>query len=145
MLEAKERQSGNSHIFILATAVYKVLPYNESKTVAMIIPAKRLELDVLSYHIEAHILEHCKLVNDSLVARMCEKSITPIALIEKTVKEIRLAVEKQTRDAVLALSNSKGTNAKIRLYLISAIRAYLKIIELWILGRPYFKIILYFN
>ena len=143
MLQTKERHGGNSHKLVLTTTVNEILPYDKSESVTVIIPTKRLELDMLSYHIEAHILEHLQLIKYCLVTRVSKQAVAPISLIQKAVEEVRLSVEKQAGNSVLILTDSKRTNAKVRSDLITAVRRYLEIIQLGIFGRPNFKVIFY--
>ena len=91
MNSGDERRGNNSRI-IAAAAVYHILPHEHSEPVAVIVPAQRLDLYVLAQHIKAHVLGGLNVKNERLIRRGGVHAVGPVALIEQTVVEIRLAV-----------------------------------------------------
>jgi len=91
MNSGDERRGNNSRI-IAAAAVYHILPHEHSEPVAVIVPAQRLDLYVLAQHIKAHVLGGLNVKNERLIRRGGVHAVGPVALIEQTVVEIRLAI-----------------------------------------------------
>ena len=82
LMPSRHQRCGNHHGAIRAAAVGHVLPDKHAEPVAVIVPAQRLELDVLSQHIEAHALHRLDVGNHGLVRGRGEHPIRPIPLIE---------------------------------------------------------------
>ena len=91
-VDACDEGSGDDDGVIFAAAVYHVLPDQHSQPVAVIVPAQRLDLYMLTQHIKAHILCRLNVKNHRLVARCGVHTVRPVALIEQTVVEVGLAV-----------------------------------------------------
>lgn len=98
---------------IARASAYHVLPYDDAQTVAMVIPARRLYLNVLPYHIEAQFLHGTDIVNKRLVGRGSIKAVRPVALVQHTVEEKGGVVQAEARDAFFIRFHCKGAHGKI--------------------------------
>ena len=122
----------------LLSAADHILPDNHSESVAVVIPAVRLNLDVLPEHIEAEALHCFNIVNHCLVARCGKTAVAPIALVKKSFLEIRLVVEEQPCVAVM-LTDAELSHAKVALDRIKRIAVFErehKVIKERLLRRP---------
>ena len=80
--------------------VYKVLKYHHSETVAVVVKALGLDLDVLSESVEAERLHTLNVVGETVGCFGKEDAVLKISLIEQTVEEVRLAIEAHSLQAV---------------------------------------------
>ena len=78
---------------IVASKGRHVLPDHHADLVAMVEPARRLDLDVLADHVETEILGFLDIVPKSLVRRSRVQSVRPPALVQRAELEERLTVE----------------------------------------------------
>ena len=104
----------------------------------MVVPAQRLDLDMLAQHIEAHRLGGADIVDKRLVRRRGIEPVRPVALIEQTVLEVRLVIQKQARHSVFILCDGYLAHGKIAEHLVLA-AAYAEAVELRVLRAPRFK------
>ena len=105
-VDTSDKGRGDREKVIFSAAVYHVLPDEHAEAVAVIIPAQRLDLDVLAEHIEAHVLHELDIENHGVVARRSVESVREVPLIEHAVLEIRSAVEQQPGNAVFVFPNA---------------------------------------
>ncbi len=91
-VNAGDERGGNNGRIIAAAAVYHVLPYEHAEPVAVIVPAQRFDFYVLAQHVKAHVLGGLNVKDERLIRRSGVHAVGPVALIEQTVVEIRLAV-----------------------------------------------------
>ena len=68
---------------------------------------------MLSQHVEPHVLGCLDIKYHSGIRRRCVQSVRPVALIQKTVVEIRCSVQEKTRNAVLIFLHGEGTVSKV--------------------------------
>lgn len=104
----------------------------------MVIPAQRFNFDVLAQHIESHFLHGSDIAYHRRIRRRSIQSIRPIALIQHTGMEIRLAVQEQARSARFILLHAEFAHAEIAFHAVLA-HAHFAIIKVWMLRRPWFK------
>ncbi len=118
-LSGKKRcRVSHEPVLIIRTAVHHILPYDHAEPVAMIIPPLRLDLDMLSEHIEAHFLHFHNIKDKSLVGGRRIQSVRPVTLIEHTVLKPCLSVQADARNPGLVLFHRKGAKRKITFYRI---------------------------
>ena len=90
-----------------------VLPDEQAELVAVVVVARRLDLDVLAEHVDAELLEHFEVVLHRLVGRRREQPVRPPALIERPDLEERLVVEHEPHDAVLVLRGADLADGEV--------------------------------
>ena len=83
------------------------------RLVAPVIPAVRLDLDVLPRGVEAQLLGHLDVVAEGLVGRGRVDPVRPVALIQRADLEHRLAVEHQADVALRVLAQGDLPHAEI--------------------------------
>ena len=69
--------------------------------IAPVVPAGRLDLDVLADHVEAELLRDFEIVLQGFVGRGRVEPVGPEALVERTDQKDRLAVETNPGDAIV--------------------------------------------
>ena len=106
MMNARDEGRGDGEKVIFPAAVYHVLPDEHADAVAVIIPAHRLDLDVLAEHVEAHVLHELDIEHHRVVARRGVEPVGEVPLVKNAVLEIRPAVEKQPGNAVFVFPNA---------------------------------------
>ena len=106
MMNARDEGRGDGEKVIFPAAVYHVLPDEHAEAVAVIVPAQRLDFDVLAEHVEAQVLHELNVKNHRVVARRGVEPVREVALVKNAVLEIRPAVEKQPGNAVFVFSNA---------------------------------------
>ena len=74
------------------TTVGDVLPYQHAQSVAVVVPAQRLQLAMLAQHVKASILHSLDVVDIGLIAGGSQQTVGPVALIQQTVLEVRLVI-----------------------------------------------------
>ena len=89
---------------LIVKCVRHVLPYQHSETVTMPVPACRLNLHMLSDHVESHILCHLDVKEKGLIGRSGIKSVRPPSLVKCTELEYRLVVEVNAIESLVILS-----------------------------------------
>ena len=130
-----EKRCGNDLRIVFSAAGDHVLPDEHSEPVAMVVPAKRLHLYVLSQGVEPHFLHSGYVVDEIDVSGRSVVAALEIALVQKTVVEIGFSVQEKPLHAVLVLSDGEGPESDVGTYpVISA--GYLEIIEIRVLRRP---------
>src|SRR5262249_6356362 len=90
-----------------------VLPDAQAELVGPVIPAGRLDLDVLAGHVEAELLGDLDIVAQSGVGRSSVQAIGPPTLIERAELEKRQIIEKQAVETVLATVHGDLAHAEI--------------------------------
>ena len=91
-MNAGDERCGDGQQIVLSAAGGHILPDQHAQPVAVIIPAHRLNFDVLAQHIEAQPLHERNIIDQRLVRRRGIQSVRPVALIEHAMVEIRLPV-----------------------------------------------------
>ena len=84
----------------MPAAVDHILPHQNALHIAVMIPKKRLHFNVLAQHIKAAALYMGHIVRHSCIGRWGQKAVRVIPLVQQTVMEIRLIVQKQTGQTV---------------------------------------------
>ena len=102
------------------SAVHHVLKDDHALLIAFVIEDIRLDLDVLAEHIEAERFHRADIETEALGRGGHINAVAEIALIEKSVEEIWLAVE---RDIIFAIDtvDAYGTERKIGAHGILAV------------------------
>ena len=134
-MAAGDERGGDCEKIILPAAVYHVLPHQHAQPVAVIVPAHRFDLYVLSQYIEAHVAHELNVVHHRLVARRGVQPVRPVALIEHAGVKIRLAVEHKARTPVAVMSRGDGAHGKVALHPVLA-QLRREVIQLRLLRRP---------
>ena len=130
---------GNNNRIVAPSAAGHVLPHQHTQSVAVVIPAQRLHLDVLSQHIVAHGFGHADIIGKRLVGGSGVQPVGPVALIQQAVVEEGLVVEKQPLYALFVLLHGEFAHGKIALDQILP-AAHRKAVELGMVRGPGFKI-----
>ena len=73
-------------------SVGHVLPNREAHSVTVVVPAQRLDLDVLAYHVEAEPVDRLEVGAQCLVGGGGVQAVWPVALVEGAELEDGLAV-----------------------------------------------------
>ena len=113
-LKAQVGQAGLPQIGVLAV-VDHVLKDDHAKTVTVVVKLLRLDLDVLAQGVEAQTLHGADVPGEGGGACRGVEPVAPVALVQKTVEEIGLAVETEAGDAVHGLG-AEGAESKIGLH-----------------------------
>ena len=80
------------------SVIDKVLENDHPQAVTVIVKLLRLHLDMLAQGIETKGLHLQNVLGIAFRAGWCEKSVTPIALVQKAMEEIRLPIETKAGD-----------------------------------------------
>ena len=110
------------------------MEYNHTLLITLIIKDVGLNFDVLAQHIEAKLFHFGNVIAITLGRCGSVDAVAVIALVEKPVEEIGLAVEANIRLACNRL-NINGTQCKIGIDFILAV-ADGKGVKMRIFGRP---------
>ena len=94
---------------------------------------------MLAQHVKAHVLGRLNVENERLVARCGVHAVGPIALIEQTVVEIRLSVQKQALYALVVLFDGELAHGKVAFDPVLAVDDR-KVVKLRVLRRPCLKV-----
>ena len=135
---ARHERRGDDDRVIAPSAVRHILPDEHTEPVAMVVPAQRLDLDMLAQHIEAHRLGGADIVDKRLIRRCGIESVRPVALIKQTVLEVWLVIQEQPRHSVFVLCDGYLAHRKVAEHLVLP-AAYAEAVELWVLRAPRLK------
>ena len=133
--KAQKRQHGYAEEIVFSAARNHILPDYHSESVAMIIPAHRLDFYMLAKHVEAEVFHKFDIVNHSLVRRGSKHTIAPVSLVEQTVVEIGLIVEEQPHFALRVLSVGELAHSEVTSYHI-AVAHRDDVVRMRVLWRP---------
>src|SRR6266511_1422342 len=95
----------------------------------MVIPALRLDLHVLTQHIEAHALRLLNIIAQRVVRRRAVQPIWPPPLVQEPDLEIWLVVQEQPIDAGAVAGDGDLTHANVALDLVTVTKRNLKVVE----------------
>ncbi len=84
---------------VVDVGVDEVLPHQQPEPVGVVVPARRLHLDVLAYGVEAEVLLRLQVEGEGGVAGLGVQPVGPEPLVEHGEREERLAVEDELRVA----------------------------------------------
>ena len=112
--DVQEGEDRDHQRVVFPAAVDHVLPDQDAHLVAVIVPAQRLDLDVLAHHREAHVLEELDVLDHGFVGRRREKPVRVISLVEDAVVEVGFIVEPEARDAVFVFADRELPHAEVR-------------------------------
>lgn len=70
-----------------------ILPYDHSQTIAVVIPAQRLDLDMFPEHVEAQAFCKVNIIDKGLIAGSGHQSVGPVALIQDPMEKIGLVIQ----------------------------------------------------
>ena len=87
------------HMIGRATADH-ILPYDHSQTIAVVIPAQRLELDMFPEHIEAQPFCEADIIDKGLIAGSSHQPVGPVALIQDPVEKIGLVIQTKPQNSL---------------------------------------------
>jgi len=100
-----------------------VLPDEQAEAVAVPVKTARFDLDMLAQHVEAHPLEHLKIIDHGLLGRRRVDAVGPEALVERTGLKEGLAVEKEPGHTRLVRTDGNGAEAEIAFNLVDHLAA----------------------
>ena len=138
-VDARHERGGDDDGVVLAAAVYHVLPHEHTEAVAVIVPAHGFDLYVLAQHIKAHVLCGLNVEDQRLVTRRGVHTVGPVALIQKSVVEKGLVVQKQAAYAVPVTGDGEFAHRKVAVHLVLAADDG-EVVELRRVGRPRLKV-----
>ena len=118
LLKVQRRKHRVPHIAVHAV-VDHVLKDDHAEPVAVVIEPVRLDLDMLAQRVEAERFHGKDVLLKPFGRRGRIQSVAPVTLIQKSVEDIRLAVQTQARDAADRLDR-KRAQRKIGLHRIRA-------------------------
>ena len=87
------------HMIGRATADH-ILPYDHSQTIAVVIPAQRLDLDMFPEHVEAQAFCKVNIIDKGLIAGSGHQSVGPVALIQDPMEKIGLVIQAEAGDTL---------------------------------------------
>jgi hypothetical protein len=93
-----------------------ILPYDHSQTIAVIIPAQRLELDMFPEHIEAQPFCEADIIDKGLIAGSSHQPVGPVALIQDSMEKIRSVIQAEARDALRIWLYGVAAHGKIAVH-----------------------------
>ena len=142
--DADIRQNTRKDISDILAAADHILPDYHAESVAVIVPAQGLDLDMLSEHIKAEALHLGDIKYHRFVVGWSQTAVAPIALIEQAALEIGLVIEHKARQTLLILADAELSHAEIALDGIDSFAVFLhgeyKVIESRALGAPELRI-----
>ena len=118
-----------------AAARGNVLPDEHAKTVGEVVQAVRLHLHVLAHHVEAEVPRRQEVGSHGLVRGRGEKTVRPVALVEKATQEERPVVEHETRRPDGVALDGYGAEGAVAAHAVLAI-GDLEGIEVGVVGLP---------
>ena len=117
-----------------------ILPYGNPQAVTVVVPACRLNLDVLADHVVAKVPGLDYVIFEGLVRGGGIEAVWPPALVQRAKLEIRLSVEPKALETVgiyyLGRSPYGSITAHLVLHLATLYRLDFKRIEIGRLGAP---------
>src|SRR5207244_8747339 len=117
--ELGRRLGRTSHLALAAghaaIAAGHVLPNQEAELIAPVIPALRLNLDMLAGQIETELLGDFDVIAKRFIRRRGVEPIGPETLIERADLEDELAVEEHPRDALIVFADLDFSHAEVTL------------------------------
>ena len=124
-------------------AVRHVLPHEQSEPVAPVVPARRLDLDMLARHVETHLLGDLDVVSESVVSGGGVESVRPETLVEEPDLKEWFIVEKEARTALVVLPETDMTHGEVAVHTVDflAVRVFEdenQIVEHGSVGTPEF-------
>ena len=121
-----------------------VLPYEDAFAVAVVVPARRLDLHVLADHVVTQLLGLQNVEQQRFVGRCGEKSVGPPALVERAEVEERFVVERHAEDAALVALGSDLAHGGVRIDLVDGFPAlperHFHVVEERRVGAPEFRL-----
>ena len=121
-------------------AIRHVLPHHQAHAVAVVIPAGRLHLDMLSGRVETQALGHFDVICQGLVGRRGVQPVRPPALVQRTKHELRLAIEEQAREAARVLAEGDVPDGEIAAcpiqILFVAREDHVEVVQVRLIGSP---------
>ena len=83
-------------VLISLPTIYHILPYHDTKTVTMIIPSLRFDLNMLAYHVKSSLFHFCNIKDKCLITRWCIQSLRPVSLIQHTILKLFFSIQTDT-------------------------------------------------
>ena len=126
-------------------AVRHVLPDQQPETVAMVVPAGRLDLDMLARGVEAEHLGHLDVVAQRFVGRSRVQSVRPPALVQGTEHEQRLAIEKHPRESAGVLAKRDVAEREVAAHAVEIVlspsEGHVKVVQIRLVRGPQLRIL----
>lgn len=120
---------------VLCSAAHHVLPHQNAFLVAVVVPAQRLDFDVLAQHIEAHGFDHFHVPFECGVGRRRKHAVRPITLVEKSRVEVWLVVEPHTLEALAVRHPTEFAHAEVGFdYVVAHFERY--VVKFGVFGGP---------
>ena len=133
--DAQKRQGADDGEVVFSPARDHVLPHQHTQPVAMVIPARRLYLDMLADHVEAAVLHLLNVVYHGAVGRGREHALGIIALIEQAALEDIFPVELDPLEAARVRAKLDFPHGEITAHAVFA-ALYPHLVKKGRIGRP---------
>ena len=114
---------------IAATQSGHVLPNEDSKAVAVVVPACRLHFHVLANHVKAPVLGLLHIIDQCLVSGSGIETVGPIALVKESEVEHVAVVQLHTPFTVVQLVHGNLAHGGVALYAVTTCQRHLKVVE----------------
>jgi hypothetical protein len=102
----------------LQIAVGHVLPNEQAETIAVMIPAGGLDLDLFARHVETEFLHGFDVGAEGFVGRCGVEAVGPPALVERTELEVRTIVQQDAGAAVFVLAERDLAHGEVAIDLV---------------------------
>ena len=124
---------------VFASAAHHILPDEDTFLVAVIVPAKRLDFDMFTEHIEAHRLDHFYVPFERGVGGRRKHTVRPITLVKQARMEVWFVVETHTLEALGVRNPTEFAHTEVGFDdIVAHFERY--VVKLGIFGRPKFVI-----
>ncbi len=97
----------------MRTAVDHILPHDHAQTVAVVVPALGLDLDMLAKRVEAHFFHFYNIKLQGFIGGRRVEAVRPVSLVQHAVLEPGLSVQADTRDPVLIRLHGEAAQGKV--------------------------------
>ena len=133
-LEGRGDAARNPYVRVLPTA-HHVLPHEHAHTVAQVVPALALHLDVLADHVEPERCHRLYVETKGLVRGSRHEAVGPVSLIEHAAQEERLVVQAEALHALLVWLDRGGPEGAVAVDVVRIVRE-LDGVQVRIIRRP---------
>ena len=117
-VNARGEAKNHHHVLGRASAVDHILPHNHSQAVTCRVPAHRLHLDMFANHIAAYFFGVFDIEKHRFFAGWRVKPIGKVTLVEQTIHEDKLVVQRHAPVSVFVLCTAKLAHGEIAVHAI---------------------------
>ena len=88
-------------VFIVTSTIDHILPDYDSKSVAVIIPSLRLDLEMLPHHVEAGLFHFLDVKDHRCIRWRRVQTLRPVSLVEHAILELYFAVKTDPQEFLM--------------------------------------------